>query len=158
MKLFYFPKLPIDAVKPCMVVQSPELYSDPEKTRINIDNRRNIWEREYGVDLRQSLKLHGQLNPCLVKWWSAHSQWLIEPGQARWFAMDDLGFETFKILLKVEEHQANPFPDHAHDQLHTMNEVVDLYTSGKKVKNRIDMNWFRANKWLLPSDSSQPLS
>ena len=158
MKLFYLPKLPIHAVKPYMVVHLSDLYDDPKKARENIDIRRKLWEQEYKVDIRQSLKLHGQLNPCLVTWYPKLSQWLVEPGQARWFAMDDLGFETFKVLLKVDTHLINPFSEHEHRQLHTMDEVVDLYTSGKKVKNRIDMNWFRANKWLLTSGTLQQSS
>lgn len=149
MRLFYFPDMPIDEVQPASVVVYPERYATPDAQTKQVKLQRMGWQKLYGVQLPRSLTLHGQLNPCHVSWYPKYEQWLIEPGQTRWWAMKELGFDTFRVLLKVDE-RPHPFSRHDCTELHTMTEVMPLYQSGDKVRNLYGSHWFRKMGWALP--------
>ncbi len=154
MRLFYFPDMPIDKVQPLSTVERPELYDTPDNPSQQVDISRKTWKRLYGADIFESLKEHGQLNPCHVCWYPQFEQWLVEPGEARWDAMNELGFDTFRVLLKVED-KPHPFLFYKCRELHTMGEVLALYHSGTKVRNLNDQRWMHRAGWALPDEAEQ---
>ncbi len=149
MKLFYVPDMPIDEVLARSMVDRPELYDTPDDPTKQVMISRKTWKRLYGADILDSLNQYGQLNPCHVCYYSEHERWLVDPGEARWDAMKELGFDTFRVLLRVDE-QPHPFSRYTCTELHTMAEVLSLYKSAGKVRNLNDQRWFYRAGWALP--------
>ena len=151
MRLYYFPDMPIDEVQPLSTVARPELYDTPDDPTKQIKISRKTWKNLYGADILESLREHGQLNPCLVSWYPEHGQWLVDPGEARWDAMKELGWETFRVLLKARPgNRCSFFRRHEHRELRTMPEVAKLFKSAGKVRNLNGLDWFRKTGWALP--------
>ena len=145
--------MPIDAVQARSLVERPELYDTPDDPTKQVKISRRTWERLYGADILDSLKEHGQLNPCHVCYYPEHEQWLIDPGEARWDAMKELGFDTFRVLLKVDD-KPHPFIFQKCTELHTMEMVLLLYRSKNIVRNLNDQRWFYRTGWALPDEDS----
>lgn len=154
MRLFYFPDMPIDAVQARSLVERPELYDTPDDPTKQVKLSRRTWERLYGSDILESLKEHGQLNPCHVSWYPEHEQWLVDPGEARWDAMKELEFDTFRVLLRVDD-KPHPFIFQKCKELHTMEMVLLLYRSKNIVRNLNDERWFNRVGWALPDTEGE---
>ncbi len=131
MKAFYFPEMPVGAVEPAVV----RLGKPPA-----IMNYRQVWETRYGGSVLLSLKEHGQLNPCIISRYPGH--WFVEPGQTRLFAMRELGWPTYKAIVR-EDDVEHPFQDMCHRELPDLDAVLELYKSGDIIRNDQDREWFR---------------
>ena len=83
--------------------------SDPRlKDRKHFKHKWESFKSIYGMDIFDSIKEHGQIDPNIALW--ECNQWRIEPGQARWLAMKYLGIPTQKVLLCVRpEDDADEF-------------------------------------------------
>ena len=115
----YYPEMPIDAVRPLAFVLNPGADQQAQLVR----HGRKLWEHDYGVDLHESLKERGQLSPGTVLWYPEHGEWCIVKAHARWCAMRELGWLTFKTLVLGDDI---PFKSD-HIELHSVEEVMALY-------------------------------
>lgn len=126
--ILYFPSLPIDTAYPHITS--------------HIKENRAQWRQQYGDDVLHSLETLGQLNPCIITYWPKLEQWLISPGQTRWYAMRELGWKTFKAVLNGD---TNPYPEHEHQELDDLDAVLELYDPD--FPNHVDRKWFEVRGW-----------
>ena len=122
----YYPEMPIDAVRPLAFV----LNTGTAQRKQLVRHGRMLWEHDYATDLIESLKEHGQLSPGTVLWYPEHGEWCVVRAHARWFAMKELGWPTFKTLVLGDNI---PF-ESDHVELHTPDEVMSLFDERIRVE------------------------
>lgn len=105
-----------------------------------------IWS---GYNLIESLKGEGQLNPNIGSYYN--NDWVIEPGQTRWFALFELGEKTQRVLIKVlkgeEEKFFEYFKKYSYEEIYNMKEAILLFKSTKREDCR-GIEYLNINKWF----------
>ncbi len=88
LKLWYYPKVSLEVATPSNM---------PEHLDVKFDD----WKQIYGMDILPEIKKNGQLDPNFVRW--NGRAWVIEPGQSRWLALNELGIHHQKIIVLADE-------------------------------------------------------
>lgn len=124
-KYYFIPKIPLDACKP----NNADRYLAEEgwlEGRMRVHNNPKSLD-DYHLP---SIKEHGQLDPLIVK--HNGEEWIIEPGQSRWFILHYLGEKHTFMLVKVDTEKAaddfeKVFAVFEHKEIKTMEEAKETF-------------------------------
>lgn len=113
--------MPLYALCPPAITPTDERLKDPSY----FNHKWESWKSVYKADIFEHIKEHGQIDPNIALY--ENNRWRIEPGQARWLAMNYLGVETQKVILCVRpEDDASQFMQYDHEE-HTVDTLPDLF-------------------------------
>ena len=146
-KYYYFLKVPL---KLCTPSNAKRYLSEPGWLEKTVALRNN--PKSTDSYILQSLKNEGQLDPLIVTW--NGKEWVIEPGQGRWFCLYYLNIDTTFLLVKVEENEEqelafkNHFKDYKYQEIHTYDEVVKIFKHST-IHSHTGLGYFRRRGWFM---------
>ena len=144
MKAYYFPELPLDAMKLSSLDKHPE-YLDDE----HISAKFADWTYTYNDDILKSIDDKGQLDPNIGTWNGTH--WVVEPGQSRWLALYKLGKKTQKALVKVEpkdEEHFSMLDDYEHIEVDSLDAASPLFNN-TTIESHTGLGYLRRRGWFI---------
>ena len=160
MRVVYFPELPLEKIQLSGIIRHPEYLSER-----SMEAKFNDANSNYGDDILESIRTHGQLDPSfgtyketsdqwskeLGKWTTVNSgKWVIEPGQTRWIALYKLKRLTQKVLVLVKDED-EPFfhmiSDSEHREIKTIEEAAPLFTDKNNLPGK-GLGYLKRKKWL----------